>query len=471
MYGEKQHNSCKNMRIQCQLKAKNKGVRIVGKQRSGSVKRVISFEYKPPINNGIILSCITYAASKLWNIANYERKNWSAELGVCYPDWYDQKKRLKDEYWYKNLPSQTAQEVLKQLEGAWKSYKQLKKKKSIKNPSPPRYKHSNFNIRYLNNGFKIDNNVIRLTIPKKQKEYIRKEHGIKARFLYIPIPDKYRDYKGNTKIIEIIPVPGSGRYKINIIVELPKPVEKKDNGIYMSIDLGVNNLLTCVTTTGKSFIISGRQLLSINRYFDKTIGYYQSISDAQQCAKGIQYPKKTERVKKLYAKRRKQVVHLLHAATKQVIDCAIEENVSRIIIGDVSEIRKEKNMGKKNNQKFHRWPFKQIRKMIEYKAEDKSIRVEIQDESYTSQSSPYEQEVTVETAKKSNRISRGLYKAGRVLLNADCVGAYNILKKYLRRTGKKPVTAVVGLDTPKMYKWDAGKGFVWNQKLAISMAM
>ncbi len=46
------------------------------------------------------------------------------------------------------------------------------------------------------------------------------------------------------------------RYKINIIVELPKSACRKDNGIYMSIDLGINNLITCYVSTGEMLIIS-----------------------------------------------------------------------------------------------------------------------------------------------------------------------------------------------------------------------
>ena len=135
-----------------------------------SVRRVISFEYKPPFKQNAILSSLTYAASKLWNIANYERRNWLPETGIPYPGWYEQKKRLKGEYWYKSLPSQTAQEVLKQLEGAWRSYRELKKTEGVENPGPPGYKHRNFNIWYLNNGFRIEDNTIRLSIPKKQQE-------------------------------------------------------------------------------------------------------------------------------------------------------------------------------------------------------------------------------------------------------------------------------------------------------------
>ena len=54
-----------------------------------------------------------YAASKLWNVCNYERRRYK-ELGLeKYPDWYYQKKAHKGELWYRQLPSQTAQETCK----------------------------------------------------------------------------------------------------------------------------------------------------------------------------------------------------------------------------------------------------------------------------------------------------------------------------------------------------------------------
>jgi len=119
---------------------------------------------------------------------------------------------------------------------------------------------------------------------------------------------------------------------------------------------------------------------------------------------------------------------------------------------------------------FHKWPFGRIKQLLAYKAEDQSIQMEMQEESFTSQCSPYTLEVCEQYAQKSNRKYRGLYVIEGQVFNADCVGAYNILRKYLCRTGKTS-PAVVGLDTPMMYRWNSFKGFVSNQKLAISMAM
>lgn len=432
-------------------------------------QRVIQFQMNPTKEQGVILDCLTYAASKLWNVANYERKQWQKNSGIPYPDWYDQKERLKDNFWYKNMPSQSAQELLKQLHEAWQSFYKLQKTGGIKNPQPPRYKQNGIGMRYLNNGFTVSDGRIRLSVPKQQKDYISQKYDQIVDFLYIPIPEEYVNLKGNPKVIEIIPV--KGKYTVNIIIELPEAKYKPDNGIYMSIDLGVNNLITCYCSTGKTFIISGRQLLSINRYFDKTISYYQGISDAQQSAKGVRYPKKSKRLLKLYEKRGLQVKHLIHTATKQVIYFATQENVSRIIIGDITHIRDDNNMGRVNNQKFHRLPFKQIVNQIIYKGMDNYIQTNMQEESYTSQCSPYSSLVSNETAEKNNRKYRGLYVVDNKLFNADCVGAYNILRKYLHRTGNKPITAVVGLDTPMMYRWNSFVGFISNQKPVNSLAV
>ena len=62
-----------------------------------------------------LIGHMCYAASKLWNVCNYERQHYK-ETGIeQHPDWYYQKKAHKEDLWYKQLPSQTAQEVCKLL--------------------------------------------------------------------------------------------------------------------------------------------------------------------------------------------------------------------------------------------------------------------------------------------------------------------------------------------------------------------
>jgi len=65
------------------------------KNKSNRRRRTLHFVFEPSIKQEVVLDSITYAASKLWNVANFERKAWTAASGKKYPDWYDQKKRLK----------------------------------------------------------------------------------------------------------------------------------------------------------------------------------------------------------------------------------------------------------------------------------------------------------------------------------------------------------------------------------------
>jgi len=144
-----------------------RGILKTKKERSKNAlyltKKII---YKPTEQELNILNAFAFSSAKLWNIANYEKKNY-IELGFSsFPNWYDQKKRLKDEFWYKNLPSQTAQDVLDRLQKSWKSFFELQKSKGIKNPKPPRFKEKNslFNFTFLNNGFNKRISLLTLNI-------------------------------------------------------------------------------------------------------------------------------------------------------------------------------------------------------------------------------------------------------------------------------------------------------------------
>ena len=62
-------------------------------------------------------------------------------------------------------------------------------------------------------------------------------------------------------------VPCTGYIKLEAIYEKEEPKLEKDNGNYLSIDLGINNLCACVSISEKSkssFLIDGNRLKSIN---------------------------------------------------------------------------------------------------------------------------------------------------------------------------------------------------------------
>ena len=53
-----------------------------------------------------------YAASKLWNVCNYERRRYKELELEKYPDWYYQKKAHKGDLWYRQLDVYKRQHLL-----------------------------------------------------------------------------------------------------------------------------------------------------------------------------------------------------------------------------------------------------------------------------------------------------------------------------------------------------------------------
>lgn len=391
-------------------------------------------KYNVKVNNtqAIILGCFGVAAAKLWNVANYEKKNYK-ELGMdTFPDWYYQKKALKDNFWYKNLPSQTAQDVLATLQESWKSFFELNKSKGVKNPKVPKFKgrDEKFNFVFLKDAIvRESENILRFSIPKQLKKYLNEKYKIKNKFLYV----KFKELpEHNIKQVEFKPI-SNNEFEVFIVYDYVELPPKEDNGRYLSIDVGVKNLLTCYDNYNKkSFIMSGKQLLSINRYFDKEIGKIQKVHYSQQSAKGIKYFKKSKRVSNLYKKRNKQVAHLLNCVTKYIVDYCIENHINTVVIGDITGIRESANLGKNNNQKFHKLPYALIMNKLKYKLTKYGISFEKQKESYSSQCSPFSESVSKKYATPNKRVKRGLFIDNRIKMNADSVGAFNILRLYLK---------------------------------------
>ena len=65
------------------------------------------------------------------------------------------------------------------------------------------------------------------------------------------------------------------KFMVIVIYEVADEKPLGDNGRYLSIDLGLHNLMTCYDNCGKSFIL-GRKYLSVMQRYDKEIARVQS---------------------------------------------------------------------------------------------------------------------------------------------------------------------------------------------------
>lgn len=380
-----------------------------------------------------IIGHMCYAAYKLWNVCNYERKNYKdLSLPVEYPDWYYQKQAHKDDLWFKQLPSQTAQEVCKLLDKSWKSFYKLLETGGIAHPNPPKFKHENMVITYMQNGIvhNKENGTVRLSLSKSLKEFMSNTYGINETYLYLE--NKLFKDVNTIKQIKLYP-PADGACDVIIIYEVDEPEMLPDNGRYLSIDIGLHNLMTCYDSmTGTTFII-GRKYLSICRYYNKCIAEKQSEWARIQYDNGIEYPKMSKRVRRLYKKKADVINDYLHKVTRYIVNYCKENHIHTVVIGDITNIRKENDLGAVTNQKLHALPYKRIYMQLEYKLKMSGIHFVLQTEEYSSQTSPYSPNVSKKYACKENRVMRGLYRDKGTEWNADCVGAFNILRLYSQK--------------------------------------
>ena len=294
-----------------------------------------------------------------------------------------------------------------------------------------------------------DTGRVRLSLPKTLKKYMEETYQIHENFLYL----ENKIFRGMDQIKQLrIYPPEKGNCKIIVVYEVPDQEELPQNGHELSIDLGLHNLMTCYDSeNGKTFIL-GRKYLALERYFHKEIARVQAQWYGQQSGKGVKHPVTSKHIRKLYKRKQDSVTDYLHKVTRYLAEYCREQGITCVVTGDIRNIRREKDLGHRTNQKFHSLPYNRIYIMLEYKLKRYGIRFIKQEESYTSQCSPLSPKVGKRYAEPSKRKERGLYRDGNRTYNADAVGAYNILRKYHSVSGVKRELSVTGLKTPEIIK-------------------
>jgi len=231
--------------------------------------------------------------------------------------------------------------------------------------------------------------------------------------------------KARYKKVKQIRIQSSNKQiKIQLMYDAEKTV-LKDRSKVMSIDLGVDNLMTVVmNTVDTPVIINGRPVKSINQFFNK------KKASLQEIAKKSNELDNTQRMNRLTEKRNKKIKDYLHKASRKIVNIAKDRGIGTIIIGNNRGWKQEVSMGKKTNQNFVSIPYSMLINMITYKAALLGIEVKVVRESWTSGTSYLDKETPDAIHyDKSRRISRGMFKSnGGKLINADVNGAYQIMK-------------------------------------------
>ncbi len=99
-----------------------------------------------------------------------------------------------------------------------------------------------------------------------------------------------------------------------------------------------------------------------------------------------------------------------------IVDYCVHNHISKVIIGDIKGIRKNKNLGKVINQKLHSLPYDRIYSLLSYKFAKQGIELIKQKEVYSSQVSPFAPEVS-----KKYATPESVANVDFILINEHCL--------------------------------------------------
>lgn len=245
------------------------------------------------------------------------------------------------------------------------------------------------------------------------------------------------------KSVQIVPWHDS--YKLLAVCETedsPRYQERFNPGEQMvldpkgiaGMDIGVD-VLAAVVTGQDCLLVNGKELKSVNQFFNKRMARLSSRMDREY--KDKKHPL-SRKQKKRMEQRENQMTSRLHLASCQIVDWLEKRNIHTLVVGKTTGWKQEVTMNGAAKQNFIQIPFNRFLKRLEYKALQAGMEVIFQEESYTSKASfldrdpiPVYGEEKEEVLFSGQRLKRPLYQSGDgTMIHADLNGAANIARKH-----------------------------------------
>ena len=299
---------------------------------------------------------------------------------------------------------------------SWRS-----RRKTDPNSKPPKRRKCFYKLIWKSSAIKVKDGKLRLSNGKVNQPLVVDWHWDKP------------------KQVELGWNKGSKCYELRACYSVPKVELVKDGGV-SGCDLG--EIHPMVFTNGvDTDIFNGRVLRSKRQYQNKLKAKLSNLIDTKK--RGGKRRKKLIKTKqKQLAKIKNQIKDIEHKLTSKAVSMLKEKNIQTLVIGDVRDIRKNINYGKKANQKLHQWNFGSIRQKLEYKCAKVGINTELISEAYTSQECL--------SCRKRNKPKNREYKCScGFKWHRDGVGCSNIRAKYL---GVVPVVGLMA--SPSGVRWN-----------------
>jgi putative transposase len=310
-----------------------------------------------------------------------------------------------------HLHAHSADAVVQSFFAALKSWRELRK--SDPNAKPPKRRRYYYRIQWKSSAIRVKNGRLLLSNGKGNEPLV-------IDWVYA-IP----------KLVEV----GwdGNQYELRAIYKDEQSAQPIGDCV-AGCDLGEIHLAT-IHDGSNTFIVNGRLLRSKRRYQNKLKGKLASLIDTKK--RSSRRRKRLIRSKSCQlAKLKNQIKDILHKLTTWTVCTLYRMGVKTLVIGDVRDIRKRIDYGKKANQKLHQWVAGQTRQMLSYKAQRLGMDTPLQDEAYTSQECP----VSLHRQKAKGRNYHCPHCGFKY--HRDGVGSINIRRKYLN------LGSVVGVMAP-----------------------
>ncbi|WNN87940.1 RNA-guided endonuclease InsQ/TnpB family protein [Gloeocapsopsis dulcis] len=219
----------------------------------------------PNIKLKSVLEFICQQANSLINCGIYSARQLYFKADKLIGKYDKDSAEYKTNKHFKALYSQAAQQILRTVAESFESFKKLKQAfnrgELTNKPKPPKYRKSGglALVTYPKQAVKLKDNQIRIPLGKQVKCWF----GLDSFVIPMPSNLKFADIK------ELRILPRNGCFYAEFIYKLEQVNVSLDKDKVLGIDPGLNNWLTCLSNTGLSFIVDGKYVKSLNRWYNK----------------------------------------------------------------------------------------------------------------------------------------------------------------------------------------------------------
>ena len=260
----------------------------------------------------------------------------------------------KDNENYKLLGTDLAQQIMKVVDRNFKSFFALISKAKSRS-----YQFNQIRLPH----YLPKDELFSLIIPRIK---------IKDGYFDIPMSPAFKREHGKIKIqfptnlnpatikeIRIHPKFNGEYFDMEYVYETETQALNLNQDEFLSVDLGLDNLATCITNTGASFIIDGKKLKSYNQWWNKENARLQSIKDLQKI-KSV-----TRKQFFITRKRNNRINDYLNKTVRIIVNYCLEHDIGNIVVGYNLDWKRNINIGNQNNQNFVNIPHGNLRQKLQ----------------------------------------------------------------------------------------------------------